>query len=97
MLKKDFDDYKPLSICKGQTDLRRHYAGSLQNQDYFQGVYQNTVDHHFYVTLQHHRPLFYTIHGVAIHAANSLKITLTVQRARSDVKIGPAHAHGSRL
>jgi len=30
------------------------------------------------------------VHGVAI---NSLKITLTLQLVRSDVKIGPTHVH----
>jgi len=32
--------------------------------------------------------------GVAI---NSLEITLILQQARSDVKIGPDRAHGNRL
>jgi len=32
-----------------------------------------------------------------MHIINFLEITLLLQPARSDVKIGPAHAHGNRL
>jgi len=44
--------------------------------------------------LQHRRPLFYTVCGVAI---NSLKISLILQPARSDVKIGSGYARENRL
>jgi len=39
----------------------------------------------------------YTICDLATPAANSLKITLILQPAHSDVKIGPARAHANRL
>jgi len=51
-----------------------------------EGVNYKTADH-----------CFSTICVVAIHTVNFLEITLILQPAFSDVKIGPAHIHGNKL
>jgi len=84
------------------TLLRISYLGHLPKwtfatEIYFQGVYCNAGHYRFYITLQHHRPLFYTICGVVIQPANSLEITLILQLALSGVKIGPPSAYGNGL
>jgi len=55
-------------------------------QDDFQRVNCNSTDHSFYA-----------ICSVAIHTLNSLEITLILQPARSDVKIGRARTHANGL
>jgi len=53
--------------------------------------------------LQHQDHRFYMYHcfiricDITIHSGNSLEITLILELALSDVKIGPARAHGNGL
>jgi len=90
-------------MCTVRTDFDVS-TGRLLNQRNFQGVYCNTADRrflHISYKILHcnatNHDCFYTICGVVIHAVNFLEITLILLPARSDVKIGPTHAHGNRL
>jgi len=62
----------------------------LQNQGYFQGVIATPGASFLHIKIQHHKTLF--LHNLWCCNAfiNFLEITLILQPAHSDIKIGPA-------
>jgi len=74
-------------MCRSRTNFDVT-TGRLQNQRYFQGVY------FMYCKLQNHK-LCKTMVCCDCVAMNSLEITLILQSARIDVKIGLARAYGN--